>query len=260
MKQDITVSLVSHGHGEMVEDLCRHLLQDTVIAHVILTLNIAESLEIPMSEKITVIRNSVPQGFAANHNAAFSLCKTKFFVVLNPDVSLGEEIFEKLRESMSLANAKLIAPLVRSFTGEIEDSVRKFPTPLNLMMKALGKDISRYPVPDDKNHIYPDWVAGMFMMFEAVSFAAVKGFDEKFYLYYEDVDICLRFWVKQYPVVVDSKVSIVHHAQRDSRKKLRFMYWHLSSLVRYFYKHLFRLPATGRPDVIKLQSGGSNVM
>ncbi|QDC44297.1 glycosyltransferase family protein [Methylophilus medardicus] len=226
----------------MVVELCNQLLRHPEIAQVILTLNVEETVVFPVSKKILLIRNTTPKGFASNHNAAFLKCKTKYFVVLNPDVELCSGIFSELTACMLMANAKLIAPLVTSSTGQIEDSVRHFPTVINLIMKAFGKDISRYPVYLDKDYIYPDWVAGMFMMFDSVSFAAVGGFDEAFFLYYEDVDICLRFWKSQYPIAVSQRNRIVHNAHRESRKKIRFMIWHLSSLIRYFYKHVFRLP------------------
>ncbi len=244
MNRNITVSVVSHGHGAMVIDLCNQLLGYPEIAKVVLTLNIEESVEIPGDERFLVIHNHVPKGFAANHNAAFKQCNTQLFVVLNPDVVLTPFVFRDLLQGMIISKAKLIAPIVMSANNQLEDSVRRFPTFFNLLMKALGKDISTYAVQPDKSYFYPEWVAGMFMMFDTKSFASVNGFDEAFYLYYEDVDICVRFWTMQYKIAVNQNTYIVHNAQRDSRKKLRFMTWHLNSLIRYFYKHLFRLPKT----------------
>jgi len=228
----------------MVENLCNKLLSVAGVSKLILTLNIAESLSIPSCDNLEIIQNGTPRGFAENHNLAFELCTTKYFLVLNPDVDIDPAIFEYLKQSMEKVDAKLIAPLVLSNTGELEDSVRRFPTFKNLLMKALGNDISRYPLAPGHEYVFPNWIAGMFMLFDSEAFAAVGGFDKRFFLYYEDVDICARFWQKAYRVAVCQKASIIHEAQRDSRKRVRYMFWHFSSLIRYFYKHLWRLPKT----------------
>lgn len=233
---------MSHGHGLMALDLCNQLLMHPDINYVILTLNVPERSSILDHEKLRVIHNELPKGFGANHNDAFKLCKTKYFAVLNPDIEIDVAVFSELINCMNISNSKLIAPLVLSKNGQVEDSVRKFPTIYNLIMKAIGHDVSCYPVNTNKQFIYPNWVAGMFMLFDAASFAAVEGFDEGFFLYYEDVDICTRFWGKGFKIAVCQSVSIIHNAQRDSRKKLRYMLWHLSSLIRYFCKHFLRRP------------------
>ena len=80
-------------------------------------------------------------------------------------------------------------PLVQDPGGKAEDSARRFPTAAGLLRKLVttpsGPD---YPL--DAGPIEVDWVAGMFMVFSADAFRAVSGFDERFFLYYEDVDIC----------------------------------------------------------------------
>lgn len=244
MINDITVSITSHGHGPMVVSLCKNLLSIPEIDKIILTLNIPEVLTLPNHEKLLIINNLCPKGFAANQNAAFKFCETKFFVVLNPDVSLDSNVFEHLKQCMRKSDAKLVAPLVKSVNGMLEDSIRHFPTVKNLLMKFMGHDISLYPQLQPAEYFYPDWVAGMFMLFNSTAFASVNGFDEHFFLYYEDVDICVRFWKKGYRIAACMKTSIVHDAQRDSRKKFRYMTWHLKSLFRYLFKHIGRLPNT----------------
>jgi len=240
--KDITISIVSHGHGVMVSDLCNKLLFSAEIKKVIVTLNIPEAVSLPNLDNLKIIRNETPKGFASNHNAAFGLCDTEYFIVLNPDVELDPAILQKLKKCVVNTGAKLVAPLVRSKTGELEDSIRRFPTISNLLMKALGQDISRYSLAPTQEYFFANWVAGMFMMFDSKAFEELKGFDEKFFLYYEDVDICARFWIAGYRVAACQSASIIHDAQRDSRKRLRYMGWHLNSLSRYFYKYLGRLP------------------
>ena len=80
------------------------------------------------------------------------------------------------------------------------------------------------------------------MLFRSEDFARLKGFDERFFLYYEDVDICIRVWQLSLRVAACPRVSVVHHARRDSRRSLRHLRWHLESMGRYFLKHWGRLP------------------
>ena len=89
---------------------------------------------------------------------------------------------------------------------------------------------------------HPEWVAGMFMLFRSQDFARLGGFDEAFFLYYEDVDICVRAWKQGMKIVACPQVSVVHDARRDSHRSARHIRWHLASMVRYFFKHWGRLP------------------
>jgi GT2 family glycosyltransferase len=82
----------------------------------------------------------------------------------------------------------------------------------------------------------------MFMLFSTEDYKAIGGFDEKFFLYYEDVDICIRLWKSGRSVMVDPDVQVVHDARRTSHKSWRFMRWHVASMIRFFWKHWGRLP------------------
>jgi N-acetylglucosaminyl-diphospho-decaprenol L-rhamnosyltransferase len=126
--------------------------------------------------------------------------------------------------------------------GLHEDSWRHFPTLTSLLRKALGMGDGSYRLPGDGRHFSPEWVAGMFMLFRSDVFRRLGGFDEDFFLYYEDVDICARLWKSGYRLLACPAVSVVHDAQRDSHRKWRHLRWHLGSMARYFAKHWGRLP------------------
>ncbi len=240
----IAVSIVSHGHGAMVGRLVEALLDFPEVLQILVTLNIAETLPLVSSPRIKVINNSAPKGFGANHNAAFSHCSQDFFCPINPDVELFENPFSALISVMNETNASLGAPLVLSPAGDIEDSIRRFPTLSSLLVKFAGGGGGRYIVSSGQPGFHPDWVAGMFMLFRSEDYKLLGGFDERYFLYYEDVDICTRVWKRGMKVVVSPQVSVVHDAQRDSRRSLPHFRWHLTSMVRYFLYHWGRLPRT----------------
>jgi GT2 family glycosyltransferase len=238
----IAVSIVSHGHGDMLGRLVGQLLSLPEVAQIILTLNVPESVALPDDARVTVIGNAEPKGFGANHNAAFVYCTQTFFCPLNPDIELARNPFPVLSAAFDDKCVALVAPLVKSPDGKIEDSIRHFPTPGSLLMKALGGRDGRYVVREGQADFAPEWVAGMFMLFRSRDFHDLGGFDERFFLYYEDVDICARVWQKEMKIVACPKVSVVHDARRDSRRSLRHMRWHLGSMARFLWKHRGRLP------------------
>lgn len=238
----ITVSVVSHGHGAMVEQLVAQLLQETSLTRLIVTLNRPETLALPSDDRIVCIRNQVPKGFGANHNAAFEQSNTTHFAVLNPDLRLIEPLLENLLNCLEVARAAVVAPVVISPEGRVEDSWRRSPTLLGLAQKALGHDQSIMKPPSDAQIFYPDWVAGMCMLFDAQAFEQIGGFDERFFLYYEDVDICTRLWQANLEVAGCCHCRVIHAAQRESHGNLRYLRWHLGSMLRYLLKYTGRQP------------------
>lgn len=238
----IAVSIVSHGHGEMVRVLVGRLIELPQISQIILTLNIPEQLNLDPSEKISIIRNGSPRGFGSNHNAAFQLCKADYFCVLNPDITFVKNPFSQLLDDLKRYSANVVAPLVVNKDGGIEDSIRYFPTIPSLVRKLLFQFQSRYLTTANSKPFSPEWVAGMFMLFTASTYKQLNGFDEKYFLYYEDVDICVRIWRSGLRLVVDPAVTVVHDAQRASRRNFHHMKLHLSSMSRYLLTQSWRLP------------------
>lgn len=202
---------------------------------VILTLNIPESLTIDdgiFPFRLKVIRNAVPRGFGANHNAAFKGNRSANFCVLNPDIQIGENPFPQLVEELRKPKVGVVAPRILNPDGNLEDSARRFPTPWIIVRKLFGPTAE----PDyriEQAALSPDWVAGMFMMFRSDTFAAVSGFDERYFLYYEDVDLCRRLRKHGYDVRLVPSVDAIHDARRESRRSLRHLRWHIASLLRF---------------------------
>lgn len=247
----VAISIVSHGQT----GLLRTLLEDLdnrcrgLPLHLVVTLNKNEPLDGPLEGghlPLTVVRNRVPVGFAANHNRAFEIVRTyDYFCALNPDVSLPTDPFPRLIERLKHKELGIIGPALKNPQGEIEASGRPVPTPQGILFKALclGQD-RHYELPHGLS--YPDWIVGTFMLFPSQVFAELGGFDEKFFLYYEDVDICLRARFKGYQVGLDPGVHIVHEAQRKSRRHPKYLWWHLRSMTRFFLSPPFYAHVAGR--------------
>lgn len=238
MNSGVTLSVVSHGQSGLVNILLDDISRYCRDIKVLLTCNVPEENPVRSDgpQNLCLLENARPQGFATNHNAAFQHCDTPFFCVVNPDIRLANNPFPELIACLRDPEVGAVAPQVLDPAGNLEDSARYFPTPVHLATKLLGKDRSRHPVAGEAPAAV-DWVAGMFMVFRAEAFREIGGFDERFFLYYEDVDICARLWQAGWKVMLHPGVSVIHAAQRSSRCNPRYMVWHLASMARYFAKH-----------------------
>lgn len=99
-------------------------------------------------------------------------------------------------------------------------------------MKAMGI-VSALDYPDSADLISPDWVAGMFLFARRAAFESVGGFDERYFMYYEDVDLCRRLRQKGYDIRLAPGARIVHDARRTSHTNPRYLMWHLRSIGRF---------------------------
>jgi hypothetical protein len=241
--QKISISIVSHLQGDMVKELLSDIecyCGDNNI-EVLLTLNMKEVVsftEQSFSYPIKIIQNIIPKGFAANHNHAFTHAQGRFFCVLNPDIRLKSNPFKGLFTVLQNLTMGVVAPVVITKSGEVEDSARKFPTPFRILCKVFGKCKGSDYVVKGKT-VFPDWVGGMFMLFRREVFAELAGFNENYFLYYEDVDLCARLRLRGYKVALCSSAQVVHDAQRSSHRKLKYLRWHLTSMLRFFFSYPF---------------------
>lgn len=242
--QRVSISVVSHKQIHLVEHLLFDLSQycQSLNLEIILTLNIAEELPFAINNfnfPIKLIHNIKPLGFAANHNQAFKQATGTFFCVMNPDIRLYDNPFPNLIQCLRDNIVGVVAPLILNEKGMMQ-CVRRFPTPTIILCKALGFCCDCDYKIEGESVIYPDWVGGMFMLFTREMFAAIRGFDERYFLYYEDVDLCARLTLRGYKVCLSPKSQVEHQAQRTSHRNLRYLRWHIASMIRFFLSQPFR--------------------
>jgi N-acetylglucosaminyl-diphospho-decaprenol L-rhamnosyltransferase len=242
MNVKLSLSIVSHGHKRyihrLLEDLARLKRADI---EVILTLNLPEALPADLAAlpfNVTLIENDSPKGFAENHNAAFERSRGDHFVILNPDLKFIDDPFDTLLSLIEGTPDCICAPLIVNEHGGVEDSARSFPTPAFLLKKLFSR-LLKLPlhaevVPRNGNILMPDWVAGMFIVVPRATYAKLKGLSERYHLYFEDVDFCARARLMGYQILVSEDAKVIHEAQRDSRRKLRYFMWHLHSAAKFF--------------------------
>jgi len=244
----LTVSVVSHGQGGLAQRVLDDLsAMDARLARVIVTRNVPEPwtprLAHPFAE-LAVTDNARPRGFGANHNAALAACDTEYFAVLNPDLAFRGANLPDVLAAFDDAAVGLASPTILEPDGRVADFARDLMTLPNLLRRQAGAPPRPGP---------PAWVAGMCLVFRTRALRDVGGFDERYFLYCEDADVCDRLVLAGWKLAVDPALRVVHDAQRLSLRSPRRFAHHVASLLKYwaapsFWRRRARLAGARREE------------
>lgn len=118
---------------------------------------------------------------------------------------------------------------------------RKNPTPFDLINRRLN--ISKQKIFENEYRsksllepFSPEFIHGCFMLFKTKEFVNLNGFDERYFLYMEDADICRKVYQSGKKIYYYPKEIITHTHQKGSSKKAKLFFYHLSSAIKYFLK------------------------
>ena len=230
----ITISIVSHGQLALVlpllDQLARHSRAST--AKVVLTLNIPEPDMLAgrtWGFEVEMIENASPKGFGSNHNQAFERCATPWFLVLNPDIRFDSDVLAPLL-AQAAPDAGLLTPRILEPGKNTPEPHRALLTPFEI----VGRKKPGYVRPR-----VPAWIPGLFMLFRSEAYRKVGGFDERFFMYGEDFDICARTRLEGWKLQVGEDLVARHDAQRESHRSKKYLYWHVTSLLKVWLSGSF---------------------
>ena len=183
-------------------------------------------------------------GFGKAHNLIINKIKdlSEYHLVLNPDVEFDKNTISILISNFQ--NAKeiaMISPKVVYPNKENQYTCRAYPTIFDLINRRLHifpKQLfnKEYRNLDLTQPFYPDFIHGCFMLFKTQEFVKLKGFDERYFLYMEDVDMCKKIDEIGKKKLYFPEVTITHQHQKESSKKIRLLIHHISSAIKYFLK------------------------
>jgi GT2 family glycosyltransferase len=181
-------------------------------------------------------------GFGVAHNIILDKINLEFHLILNPDVVFSSKVIPALikilkeEPSVSFVTPKVLYP-----NKEVQKVCRKHPTILGLLNRRLKlfKSVgisNEYKNQDFDKRFYPDFIHGCFMLFKTIDFQNLKGFDTRYFLYFEDADICRKIDFTGKYILYYPKVQITHQYRRSSSKSVKLFLHHLSSALKYFFK------------------------
>jgi GT2 family glycosyltransferase len=200
--------------------------------------------------------NSGNNGFSSGCNLGAGVSTGDYFLFLNPDTIASEgavrELLKTIRREPSIA---ILSCGQKNSNGREERPYGFFPTLFTLsgLLRAFyrrakkGELSARFS--SEKEIIYPDWVSGSVVMMAKQQFEALGGWNEDYWLYYEDVDLCKRATDRGGKVGLHNRVSIIHNHGGATRINPRVTALTKSEVIisRHVYlaQHYKGVPAAG---------------
>lgn len=187
------------------------------------------------------------RGYGAGHNVAIQRALelgTQYHLVVNPDVRWSGDVIESLVTYME-ANPDVAQTMPKTYypDGKLQHTCRLLPTPLDMVCRRFipavlcRKRMRRYLLPPEayRHELNGPYLLGSFMLFRTEALRKEGGFDERFFMYPEDIDITRRLH-RNWRTMLVPHVSIIHDHAAQSRSSVRMMYIHMVNMMRYFCK------------------------
>lgn len=201
---------------------------------------------------INQVTASDNRGYGAGHNAAAKAADAQFHLVLNPDVELSSDaLLLGLEALASSDDMVLIAPSALTEAGQFDYLAKDIPTVFVLLLRAFAPSavkqrfsghLARYELHDlvaSGVRVDIPLASGCCMLVRRSAWDAVGGFDERYFLYFEDYDLCLR--LKDHGrVVLEPGMQIVHYGGQAARKGLKHIRWFAAGAYRFFSRYGWR--------------------
>lgn len=246
----LSISIVHYGDGKHTSNLLEKLFSDTDLPENTEILLVKNSpLDICLPSNVISIEPGKNLGFGEGHNAAFRNSNGSLFMVLNPDVLPGKNSVVSLVKFMAEnPHAGIAAPKLVLPNGERQFSARKF-------FNIFDVIFSRAPVKNKESRTFyarhlmrdinlkkpekVDWAAGACLLIRR-SLAEKRGFifDPRYFIYFEDVDLCLYCKRSGMHVFYVPGSEMFHVHKKESKNIFsRAALYHASSTLKFVTKH-----------------------
>jgi N-acetylglucosaminyl-diphospho-decaprenol L-rhamnosyltransferase len=251
MTDRIAVVILNHNGGQDILDCLRSVAaerpSETVVVDNASSDGSAERIASDLRE-VTLLRNARNMGFAAAANQGARATSAPYVLLLNQDATLSSGALDALVRSLDEhPRAAAAGALVRNPDGTVQPTKRSFPSFGQAVLHGIV-GIFRPSNPGTKAYVHGhdalaedatvDWVAMTATAVRREAFEQVGGFDERFFFFVEDVDICKRFWDAGFEVRFVPGAEVTHAWGGSwTKRPLRFLWLHQVNLMRYVVKH-----------------------
>lgn len=200
-----------------------------------------------MGERVAYI-HSLNLGYGSGHNVAIKKSielGAKYHVVLNPDIYWDGDVIEKLKLFMDgNKDCGLVMPKIVYPDGRTQYLCKLLPTPMDLIGRRFIPIKKYQERRNEKYELHSSGynrimevpsLSGCFMFMRCEVLKMIGGFDKRYFMYAEDLDLCRRIGNRSktmfYPYV-----SIVHEYEKGSYKNKKLLRYHICSIIKYFNK------------------------
>lgn len=170
------------------------------------------------ADKVKIVSNGGNYGYAKGNNLAFKKANGEFILFLNPDAKLVDGDLWKILEIFDDKKVGVVGGRIVSFSGRKELSCGKFYKLFNTLILAMGLEEKLGLRFSPKRETKVDFVSGGFLFIRSDLFRKLNGFDENYFMYIEDSDLCYQVKKKGFDVVFSNKATIQHVGQGSSNR------------------------------------------
>ncbi|MBN1383331.1 MAG: glycosyltransferase family 2 protein [Elusimicrobia bacterium] len=250
----LTIIVVSYNSSKYLKNCLESVisLKDNIEKEIIVVDNASSdgSAELVRTfyPSVKLIENKKNHGFAKANNIGIMAAKNNFIMFLNPDIIVHGNTISKMTDFLkNTADAGIVGPKLLNPDGSLQLSCRTFYTLRTVLLRRtfLGRihlfneSLRQHLMSDwDHNSIREvNWMLAACLLSRREILKKVGYFDERYRLYFEDVDLCRRIKDAGYKVYYYPEVTVVHHHQRESAKIFsKKAVWHIQSAIRFFNK------------------------
>lgn len=259
MTSQITISLISLNQAHHLKRLLPTLEKGVagIDARILLVANRCQDDSVEYVRKnhpqIDILENPGVTGYGGNHNLNLARSDSEFFVIMNSDMMVRPDTFRNLIAFMKTdEKLGIIAPKILNEDGTVQYLNKRYPAVFDLFLRKFcpaglqGFFKTRMDAYEMKDTDYNTTMevpllSGSFMFCRTALLKKLGGFDEKFFLYFEDYDLCRRFQQAGYRTVFFTGAEAVHFWERSAHKSWRFALMFINSAGKYFSRWGWKL-------------------
>lgn len=187
-------------------------------------------------------------GFGASHNFIFKEFSkfSDYHLIINPDIVFKGDVLSPLVKFLDDNDGVgCVIPKVYFPDGSIQKLAKPLPGPLDLIINRISllgirqkfeKNVEGKFLDNQFGSFKSPFVSGCFLLFRTSVIQSIGFFDERFFMYMEDVDLSRRLWINKTPAFYFGAVSVIHKYQKGSSKSLRLFLIHICSAIKFFNK------------------------
>ena len=247
----LSISIVTYNNADIIMRTLSILLEEVKGLDCTLYIidNASDDNTVTLIQKsfpdIIIIKNKQNIGFGAAHNIAINLCDSDYHIIMNPDISVKPYCINRLINFMDANNEVAAArPKILNSDETLQELplitpkfkylfARRFENKFRFCRNLANEYTMANNTFDGIKNI--EFCSGCFMFCRTKVLKALGGFDERYFMYFEDADLS-RMILRYGKINIVHDSIVIHDCERGSYKNFKLFTIHIKSMIKYFYK------------------------
>jgi GT2 family glycosyltransferase len=202
-----------------------------------------ELVQSRLSPSVTLVLSPTNKGFGGGHNLILDRINSQYHVCVNPDIALADDVISAMADYMDEhSDIGLMTPKILNMDGTVQVLPKRNPKLIYLISRRadlgfLRKHRNEYEMGEQNGNLpfEIEFSTGCFMFLRTALFKELGGFDERFFMYFEDADLTRR--VRQHArAEYNPGFQVYHEWARAGRRQLKFFIIQIASMIKYMIK------------------------